>query len=60
MDDVLLGGDLVGSGFLRKEPLRRLVSDQRSGRRDESKQVWQLLSLKLWYRNARAGGVAAA
>lgn len=60
VDDVLLGGDLVGSGFLRKEPLRHLVSDQRSGRRDESKQVWQLLSLELWYRNARAGGVAAA
>jgi asparagine synthase (glutamine-hydrolysing) len=59
VDDVLLGGDLVGSGFLRKEPLRRLVSDQRSGRRDESKQVWQLLSLELWYRNVRAGGVAA-
>ena len=25
-----------------------------AGRRDESKQIWQLLSLELWYRNARA------
>jgi asparagine synthase (glutamine-hydrolysing) len=60
VDDVLVGGELVGSGFLRPEPLRRLVDNQRAGRRDEAKQVWQLLSLELWYRNARAAGVAAA
>ncbi len=59
VDDVLLRGDLVGSGFLRAPALQRLVDDQRSGRRDESKQVWQLLSLELWYRNARAAGVRA-
>lgn len=60
IDDVLVGGELVGSGFLRAEPLRRLVADQRAGRRDLSKQLWQLLSLELWYRNVRAGGVGAA
>jgi asparagine synthase (glutamine-hydrolysing) len=60
VDDVLLGGDLVGGGFLRREPLLRLVADQRTGRRDRSQQVWQLLSLELWYRNARSKGVAAA
>ncbi len=60
VDDVLVGGDLVASGFLRREPLLRLVADQRSGRRDQSKQIWQLLSLELWYRNARAAGVGAA
>ena len=59
VDDVLLRGELVASGFLRPAPLERLVGDQRSGRRDRSKQVWQLLSLELWYRNARAGGVRA-
>ena len=41
-------------------PLRRLVADQRSGRRDQSKQIWQLLTLELWYRNARTAGVGAA
>ena len=41
VDDVLMGGELVSSGFLRREPLHRLVEDQRTGRRDESKQVWQ-------------------
>ena len=59
VDDVLLRGELVDSGFLRPAPLQRLVDDQRSGRRDEAKQVWQLLSLELWYRNARAAGVGA-
>lgn len=60
VDDVLLGGRLVDSGFLRRAPLERLVADQRAGRRDNAKQVWQLLSLELWYRNAREKGVAAA
>ena len=60
IDDVLVGGDLVSTGFLRREPLLHLISDQRSGRRDESKQIWQLLTLELWYRNARAAGVGAA
>jgi asparagine synthase (glutamine-hydrolysing) len=59
VDDTLLDGQLVGSGFLRRQPLQRLVDDQRSGRRDESKQLWQLLSLEQWYRNARAAGVGA-
>jgi asparagine synthase (glutamine-hydrolysing) len=60
VDDVLLRGELVDIGFLRAAPLQRLVDDQRSGRRDEAKQVWQLLSLELWYRNARAAGVGAS
>jgi asparagine synthase (glutamine-hydrolysing) len=59
VDDVLLRGELVETGFLQAAPLERLVADQRSGRRDRSKQVWQLLSLELWYRNARAAGVRA-
>jgi asparagine synthase (glutamine-hydrolysing) len=59
VDDTLLDGELVASGFLRRQPLQRLVDDQRSGRRDESKQLWQLLSLEQWYRNSRAAGVGA-
>ena len=58
IDDVLLGGQLVSSGFLRRPPLRQMVTDQRSGRRDQSKQLWQLLSMELWYRGARTAGVA--
>lgn len=60
VDDVLLDGELVGSGVLGREPLQRLVADQRSGRRDFSKQVWQLLSLEMWCQQARAAGVRTA
>jgi hypothetical protein len=56
IDDVLLDGRLVSSGFLRQSPLRQMVADQRSGRRDQSKQLWQLLSMELWYRGALAAG----
>lgn len=59
VDDVLLDGELVRTGFLRRQPLQRLVDDQRSGRRDESKQVWQLLCLEQWYRSMRTAGVGA-
>jgi asparagine synthase (glutamine-hydrolysing) len=57
IDDMLLGGQLVSAGFLRLQPLRRMVDDQRSGRRDLSKQLWQLLSMEQWYRNVTAAGV---
>jgi asparagine synthase (glutamine-hydrolysing) len=36
------------------------VSDQRSGRQDQSKQLWQLLSMEMWYRSVLAAGVAPA
>jgi len=58
IDDVLLNGQLVASGFLRRPALQQMVADQRSGRRDQSKQLWQLLSMELWYRGALAAGVA--
>jgi asparagine synthase (glutamine-hydrolysing) len=59
IDDVLVNGQLVSSGFLRSAVLHQMVADQRSGRRDLSKQLWQMLSMELWYRNARAAGVGA-
>jgi asparagine synthase (glutamine-hydrolysing) len=60
VDDVLLRGELVSTGFLQRDPLERLVADQRTGRRDESKQIWQLLCLEQWYRNVQAAGVGTA
>jgi len=60
IDDVLLDGELVGSGFLRRPTVQQMVAEQRSGRTDQSKQLWQLLSMELWYRGARAAGVKAA
>jgi asparagine synthase (glutamine-hydrolysing) len=59
IDDVLVNGELVASGFLQAGPLRELVVQQRTGRSDQSKQLWQLLSMELWYRNALKAGVSA-
>ena len=58
--DVLVGGELAGSGIIRPDALRRLIQDEQAGREDLSKQIWQLLTLELWYRNMRSMGVAAA
>jgi asparagine synthase (glutamine-hydrolysing) len=57
--DVLLRGEMVKSGMIRKDPLVQLVADEQAGREDHAKQIWQLLTLELWYRNAHAWGVAA-
>jgi asparagine synthase (glutamine-hydrolysing) len=56
--DVLVAGELVQSGMLRREALLRLVQDDQAGREDRSKQIWQLLTMELWYRHARSMGVA--
>jgi asparagine synthase (glutamine-hydrolysing) len=58
IDDVLLNGRLVASGFLRRPKLCQMVADQRSSRRNQSNQLWQLLSMELWYRGVLAEGVA--
>ncbi len=57
--DVLVGGELVESGMVRREPLLQLIADEQAGREDRSKQIWQLLTLELWYRHAQSMGVAA-
>ena len=57
--DVLVGGELVTSGMIRKDALMQLIDDDQAGREDRSKQIWQLLTLEQWYRNAQSMGVAA-
>ena len=59
INDVLVGGELAGSGMIRAGALRRLIQDEQAGREDRAKQIWQLLTLELWYRNMRSMGVAA-
>ena len=59
INDVLVGGELVQSGMIRQGPLLRLVREENDGREDRSKQIWQLLTMELWYRHARSLGVAA-
>jgi asparagine synthase (glutamine-hydrolysing) len=57
IDDLLVRGELVECGLLRGADLGRMTEEQRSGRRDVSKQLWQLLTLELWYREMRGQGV---
>ena len=59
IEDVLVRGELVRSGVLRRHALTELIADDQAGRQDRSKQIWQLLTLELWYRNAQSKGVAA-
>ncbi len=56
--DVLVGGELAGSGMIRGQALSRLIHDEQAGREDYAKQIWQLLTLELWYRHVRSMGVA--
>jgi asparagine synthase (glutamine-hydrolysing) len=58
IQDVLVGGELAGSGMIRRDALANLIADDQAGREDRSKQLWQLLTLELWHRNARSHGVA--
>ena len=57
IDDSLLGGELVRTGFLNQQAVSTLVEEHRSGREDRSKQIWQLLTFETWYRQTRRAGV---
>jgi asparagine synthase (glutamine-hydrolysing) len=57
IQDVLVQGDLVGSGMIRRDALLGLIADDQAGREDRSKQLWQLLTLELWQRHTSSLGV---
>jgi asparagine synthase (glutamine-hydrolysing) len=57
--DVLVGGELVQCGMIRGDAVRHLIEDEQAGREDCAKQIWQLLTLELWYRHMQSMGVAA-
>jgi asparagine synthase (glutamine-hydrolysing) len=59
IQDVLVDGELTKSGVVRRDAVLTLIRDEQAGREDYAKQIWQLLSLELWYRNVRSMGVAA-
>ncbi|GAA4539890.1 asparagine synthase (glutamine-hydrolyzing) [Amycolatopsis samaneae] len=57
--EVVESGELVKSGFLRREALRRLVDQDASGQQDRSKHLWHVLTLEHWYRGAIAAGAGS-
>jgi asparagine synthase (glutamine-hydrolysing) len=50
VDDLLSDAALRKRGLFEPREVRRLVEEQRSGRQDWSMQIWQLLTLELWFR----------
>ncbi|HXS62280.1 MAG TPA: asparagine synthase (glutamine-hydrolyzing) [Streptosporangiaceae bacterium] len=59
IQDVLVAGELASCGMIRREALIRLIDQDKAGQQDRSKEIWQLLTLELWYRHARSMGVSA-
>ena len=58
IEDELMRGDLVEAGVLHRPALEGLIADELAGREDRSKQLWQLLTLELWYRQVKEAGVS--
>jgi len=50
VEDLLMAGRMAQSGFLNAAYLRRLVDEDRAGRADHSKEIWQLMTLESWLR----------
>ncbi|WP_420037296.1 asparagine synthase (glutamine-hydrolyzing) [Streptomyces sp. cg28] len=58
--EVVNDGELVRSGFLRRDALRRLVAEDAAGQQDYSKHLWHVLTLEHWYRDATSGSGQSA
>jgi asparagine synthase (glutamine-hydrolysing) len=50
VEDLVAGGTLVTSGLLDKQLVRAMIDADRRGLADRSKEIWQLLTLEVWYR----------
>ena len=50
VEDLVAGGTIVTSGLVDKQMVRTMIDDDRRGAADRSKEIWQLLTLELWYR----------
>lgn len=57
-DDLLTESRICARGLFRPEAVCRMVREHRSGRRDWSMQIWQLLTLELWTQNFVDGAPA--
>lgn len=57
VDDLLSESQVRKRGMFRPAAVRGLVEEHRSGKRDWSMQLWQLLTLELWMQVFLDGGV---
>jgi asparagine synthase (glutamine-hydrolysing) len=58
VDDLLSASQVRKRSLFRPEVVQRFVDEHRSGRRDWSMQLWQLLTLELWMQTFLDGGAA--
>jgi asparagine synthase (glutamine-hydrolysing) len=56
VDDTLPNGELVRRGYVRRDYVDKLISDDRAGRADCSKEIWHLLTMDHWFARHRRGG----
>jgi asparagine synthase (glutamine-hydrolysing) len=54
VEDLLPHGQMARSGLLDAGYLRRMVDEDRAGRADRSKEIWQLMTLECWLRQQPA------
>lgn len=47
---ILSSGGLLNRGFLNPEYVRNMIHDNQLGKMDYSQQIWQLLTLEMWFR----------
>ncbi len=56
VDDLLSPSQVRKRGIFQPSAVQRFVEEHRSGRRDWSMQIWQLLTLELWMQTFLDGG----
>ena len=54
VEDLLMNGRMVESGFLNAGFLRNVIDEDRRGEADRSKEIWQLMTLESWLRRQPA------
>jgi asparagine synthase (glutamine-hydrolysing) len=59
VDDTLPNGELVRRGYVKRDYVDKLISDDRAGRADCSKEIWHLLTMDHWFAGHRRGGTFA-
>lgn len=51
-EEILLGKTALDRGVFQEAFLRRVVSEHRAGKRDNSSMIWSLMMLELWWRDS--------
>ena len=55
VNDTLPNGELVRRGYVRRDYVDKLISDDRAGRADYSKEIWHLLTMDHWFAKRQQG-----